>query len=64
MHNLNITTKQLLILIDGLRTLKYHYIKLLETNAFPENDDVQNIKNALKEVEAELEKLDVIYIGE
>jgi hypothetical protein len=64
MHNLNITTKQLLILIDGLRTLKYHYIKLLETNAFPENDDVKNIQNTLKEVEVELEKLDVIYIGE
>jgi hypothetical protein len=50
-------------MIDAMRTLKYHYIKLLETNAFPKEDDIKNIKNSLAEVEKELEKLDVIYIG-
>jgi hypothetical protein len=50
-------------MIDALRTLKYHYINLLETNAFPKEDDIKNIKNSLSEVEKEIEKLDVIYIG-
>jgi len=63
MHTLNISTSQLIIMIDAMRTLKYHYIKLLETNAFPKEDDIKNIKNSLAEVEKELEKLDVIYIG-
>jgi hypothetical protein len=63
MHTLNITTSQLSIMIDALRTLKYHYINLLETNAFPKEDDIKNIKNSLSEVEKEIEKLDVIYIG-
>lgn len=64
MHTLKISTSQLLIMIEGLRGLKYHYIKLLETNAFPKEEDIQNIKNSLKKTEDELEKLDIIYINE
>ena len=63
MHTLNISTSQLLIMIEGLRTLKYHYINLLETNAFPDKEDIQNIKNSINNVEQELEKLYVVYVG-
>jgi hypothetical protein len=31
-------------MIDALRTLKYHYINLLETNAFPKEDDIKTLK--------------------
>jgi hypothetical protein len=50
-------------MIEGLRTLKYHYINLLETNAFPDKEDIQNIKNSINNVEQELEKLYVVYVG-
>jgi hypothetical protein len=50
-------------MIDALRTLKFHYIDLIESKKFTSDDDVNDIINNLKIVESELERLDVLYIG-
>jgi hypothetical protein len=63
MHTLSLTTLQLITMIDALRALKYHYIDLIESKKFTASDDVDNIIANLKIVEAEIERLDVIYIG-
>ncbi len=50
-------------MMDALRTLKFHYIDLIESKKFAAADDVDNIIANLKIVESELERLDVLYIG-
>ena len=63
MHTLTLSTLQLITMIDALRTLKFHYIDLVESKKFTSDDDVNDIINNLKIVESELERLDVLYIG-
>lgn len=63
MHTLTLSTLQLITMIDALRTLKFHYIDLIESKKFTSDDDVNDIINNLKIVESELERLDVLYIG-
>ena len=63
MHTLTLSTLQLITMMDALRTLKFHYIDLIESKKFAAADDVDNIIANLKIVESELERLDVLYIG-